>query len=214
MPGIGTRSYYAKPQMDHLIGLARRLARYGAWFGGILILGAAVVISVEIIIRKFFIMSIGGADELSTFALAIGSAWAFSFTMLERAHVRIESLYVVLPTRLCALIDAIAQLIFTIIIALMAWYGFQVFSSSWSMSSRTLSPLATPLAIPQFLWAAGLIFFLFVSSLLLTRAVLALVVGDLDTVRRLIGPRSVKQELDEELVVVGRHREMSGESEQ
>ncbi|SVC93311.1 uncharacterized protein METZ01_LOCUS346165, partial [marine metagenome] len=143
VPGIGTRSYYAKPQMDHLIGLARRLARYGAWFGGILILGAAVVISVEIIIRKFFIMSIGGADELSTFALAIGSAWAFSFTMLERAHVRIESLYVVLPTRLCALIDAIAQLIFTIIIALMAWYGFQVFSSSWSMSSRTLSPLAT-----------------------------------------------------------------------
>ena len=200
--------------MDHLIGLARRLARYGAWFGGILILGAAVVISVEIIIRKFFIMSIGGADELSTFALAIGSAWAFSFTMLERAHVRIESLYVVLPTRLCALIDAIAQLIFTIIIALMAWYGFKVFSSSWSMSSRTLSPLATPLSIPQFLWAAGLIFFLLVSSLLLTRAVLALVVGDLDTVRRLIGPRSVKQELDEELVVVARHREMSGESKQ
>ena len=214
MPGIGTRSYYAKPQMDHLIGLARRLARYGAWFGGILILGAAVVISVEIIIRKFFIMSIGGADELSTFALAIGSAWAFSFTMLERAHVRIESLYVVLPTRLCALIDVISQLIFTIIIALMAWYGFQVFSSSWSMSSRTLSPLATPLAIPQFLWAAGLIFFLLVSSLLLTRAVLALVVGDLDTVRRLIGPRSAKQELDEELAVVARHREMSGESKQ
>jgi len=200
--------------MDHLIGLARRLARYGAWFGGILILGAAVVISVEIIIRKFFIMSIGGADELSTFALAIGSAWAFSFTMLERAHVRIESLYVVLPTRLCALIDVISQLIFTIIIALMAWYGFKVFSSSWSMSSRTLSPLATPLSIPQFLWAAGLIFFLLVSSLLLTRAVLALVVGDLDTVRRLIGPRSVKQELDEELVVVARHREMSGESKQ
>ena len=214
MPGIGTRFYNAKPQMDHLIGLARRLARYGAWFGGILILGAAVVISVEIIIRKFFIMSIGGADELSTFALAIGSAWAFSFTMLERAHVRIESLYVVLPTRLCALIDVISQLIFTIIIALMAWYGFKVFSSSWSMSSRTLSPLATPLAIPQFLWAAGLIFFLLVSSLLLTRAVLALVVGDLDTVRRLIGPRSVKQELDEELVVVARHREMSGESKQ
>jgi TRAP-type C4-dicarboxylate transport system permease small subunit len=214
VPGIGTRFYYAKPQMDHLIGLARRLARYGAWFGGILILGAAVVISVEIIIRKFFIMSIGGADELSTFALAIGSAWAFSFTMLERAHVRIESLYVVLPTRLCALIDVISQLIFTIIIALMAWYGFKVFSSSWSMSSRTLSPLATPLSIPQFLWAAGLIFFLLVSSLLLTRAVLALVVGDLDTVRRLIGPRSVKQELDEELVVVARHREMSGESKQ
>jgi len=214
VPGIGTRFYNDKPQMDNLIGLARRLARYGAWFGGTLILGAAVVISVEIIIRKFFTMSIGGADELSTFALAIGSAWAFSFTMLERAHVRIESLYVVLPTRLCALIDTIAQLIFTIIIALIAWYGFQVFSSSWSMSSRTLSPLATPLAIPQFLWAAGLIYFLLVSSLLLTRAVLALVVGDLDTVRRLIGPRSVQQELDEELVIVARHRDISGESKQ
>ena len=184
--------------MDHLLIWARRLAKYGAWFGGILILCAAAVISVEILIRKFFSMSIGGADELSTFALAIGSAWAVRFTMLDRAHVRIESLYIVFPTRLCALLDVIAQLLFTLIIALVAWYGFQVFAGSWSMNSRTLSPLATPLAIPQFFWASGLIFFFLVSGLLFFRALLALCIGDLSKVQALIGPRSLKHDIEQE----------------
>ncbi|MQG38263.1 MAG: TRAP transporter small permease [SAR202 cluster bacterium] len=184
--------------MDYLLIWARRLARYGAWFGGALILGAAGVITVEILIRKFFSMSIGGADELSTFALAIGSAWAFSFTMLDRAHVRIESLYVIFPTRLCALLDVVAQLLFTLIIALVAWYGFKVFAGSWSMNSRTLSPLSTPLAIPQFFWASGLIFFFLVSGLLFFRALIALCMGDLSKVQALIGPRTLQQEVEQE----------------
>ena len=182
------------------------MARYGAWFGGILIVAAAFVIGVEVIIRKFFNLSIGGADELSTFALAIGSAWAFSFTMLERAHVRIESLYATLPTRLCAVLDLVAHTVFVVVITVVAWHAVLVFQASAEMGARTLSPLAPPVAVPQFFWAAGLAFFFLVSMLLLVRSALALVLGDWNTVRRLIGPRTTAREVEDELEQVARDR--------
>ncbi len=79
--------------MDRLMEMTHRASRYGAWFGGALIILAAFIVGVEVLIRKVFTLSIGGADELSGFALAIGSAWAFGFALLERAHIRIDSAF-------------------------------------------------------------------------------------------------------------------------
>ena len=106
------------------------------------------------------------------------------------------------------LIDLLAMppLAARLVSILVAWYGYAVFQSSLEMGARTLSPLATPVAIPQFLWAVGLAFFVFVCLMLLVRASLALITGDLDTVQRLIGPRSLAQELRQEVETVARHR--------
>ena len=62
--------------MDRLLEYARLLSRAGAWFGGALLIVAAFVIGIDVVIRKLFNLSIGGADELSGYALAIGSAWS------------------------------------------------------------------------------------------------------------------------------------------
>lgn len=171
-----------------------------------MLLGSAFVIGVEVVIRKVFSLSMGGANELSTFGLAIASAWAFSFTLLERAHVRIESLYEILPPRLCAILDLLAHTVLTGVVAIVTWYGFQVFQNSVNMGSRTLSPLALPVAIPQFFWLAGLIYFLLVAALLLLRAAVALVTGDVATVQRVIGPRGIARELEQELEQVRERR--------
>ena len=48
----------------------QRLTRYGLWFGGALVLLAALLIGVDVTLRKFFQTSIGGADELAGYALA------------------------------------------------------------------------------------------------------------------------------------------------
>ena len=199
--------------MDPLLDLVRRLARYGVWFGGSLMVCAAFIIGIEVVIRKFFNMTIGGADELSSFALAIGSAWAFGFTMLDRAHVRIESLYVALPRFLGVLIDFVSHLLFTAVIAVFTWYSFTVFFDSVEMHARSQSPLGTPMAIPQCLWAVGMLFFLAIAVLLLLRSGQALVKGDLATVQRLIGPRTVKEEVEDELdQAVRRQRDGSPEA--
>jgi TRAP-type mannitol/chloroaromatic compound transport system permease small subunit len=185
--------------LDPLLGLARRIARMGAWFGGVLLILAALLVGVEVVIRKVFSISIGGADELSGYALAISTSWALAFTLLERAHIRIDSLYVHLPIRLCALLDIIGLALLTAFFALITWYGWGVFQTSYALGARSLSALGTPLLLPQLLWVLGLAMFLAVAVLLLIRALVALVAGDLATVQRLIGSRTLPEEVAAEL---------------
>ena len=185
--------------MDPLLGLARRIARIGAWFGGVLLIAAALLVGVEVVIRKAFNISVGGADELAGYALAISTSWALAFALLERAHIRINSLYVHLPVRLCALLDIAGLLLLTAFFGLITWYGYGVFWTSWTLGSRSLSPLGTPLMVPQLLWVLGLAMFLAIAVLLLVRALVALTTGDLASVRRLVGSRTLREEVAAEL---------------
>jgi TRAP-type mannitol/chloroaromatic compound transport system permease small subunit len=185
--------------LDSLLELARRIARLGAWFGGLLIIAAALLVGVEVVIRKAFNLTVGGADELSGYALAISTSLALAFALLERAHIRIDSLYAHLPVRLAAVLDLLGLALFSAFIGLVAWYGFGVFQTSFGLSAHSLSPLGTPLVVPQLLWVAGFVVFLLVAALLLLRALAAFVAGDLQTVQRLIGSRSVSEELEAEL---------------
>lgn len=185
--------------LDRLLGLAYGLARFGAWLGGAVIVAAAILTGVEVVIRKAFTMTIGGADELSGYALAIATTWGLAFTLLERAHVRIDSLYIHLPVRLAALLDLIGLALFIGFFALVTWHGWEVFATSVRLDAHSMSPLGTPLVIPQALWIAGLVLFLVIAALLLVRALVAFVQGDLGTMRRLVGSRTLSEEMAAEL---------------
>lgn len=183
--------------MDRLLQWARFMARAGAWFGGGLVLLAAFVISADVLMRKLFDTTLGGASEISGYVLAISTTWSLALALIDRAHVRIDSLYALLPTRICALLDILALLSFMVFAGILTWEGWVLFAQSTSLDSHSLTPLATPLAYPQFLWVAGFAFFFAVMLLLLARALLALATGDIDEVRRLLGSRTALQELEE-----------------
>ena len=185
--------------MDRLLSTARLLSRIGAWFGGGLLILAAFVIGVDVVIRKLFNLTIGGADELSGYALAIGSAWSFAFALTERAHVRIDSLYVTLPARVCAVLDILGLTIFVLFLGMVTYYGYGVLANTIEFDAHSMSPIATPLIYPQSLWVAGLTLFIAIAVLLLVRALIALLTGDIATVARLVGSRSVSQEIEQEL---------------
>lgn len=192
--------------MDRLIERVHTLARYGVWFGGALILLAAFVVSFDVTIRKLFNISLGGADEFSGFALAIGSAWAFGFALLERAHVRIDSIYTTLPRPVCAALDILGLSVFGIFMTLMAWQGTGVFMESVRNSTVTLSTIAWPLRYPQFMWIAGLWWFVVIVGLLWIRAVLTIVRGDFLLVQKQIGSKTVQEEVNEAMVQLERKR--------
>jgi TRAP-type mannitol/chloroaromatic compound transport system permease small subunit len=189
--------------LDPLLRLARAIARIGVWCGGVLLIAAALLIGVEVVIRKVFSISIGGADELAGYALAISTSWALAFTLLERAHIRIDSLYVHLPVRLCALLDLLGLALLSAFFGLITWYGFGVFRTSYMLGAQSLSPLGTPLVVPQLLWVLGLMMFLAIALLLLIRALGALIRGDLATVRQLVGSRTLREEVEAELGETG-----------
>jgi TRAP-type C4-dicarboxylate transport system permease small subunit len=194
-------------KLDQLIGWVQTGSRYGAWFGGVLILLAAVAVSLDVVVRELFTLPMSGTDELSGFALAISSAFAFSYALLERTHVRIDSLYSIFPAWIRAFLDIIGLTVFTLFMTLLAWQALGVFVESAKNSSVTLSAFAWPLRFPQFLWVLGLFWFVVVAVLLLLRSMLTLLKGDWIMVQRQIGSKSVQEELKEEMEQSEKRRE-------
>jgi TRAP-type C4-dicarboxylate transport system permease small subunit len=175
---------------------------WGAWCGGVLMLIAAVLIGIEVVIRKFFGATLGGASELGGYALAIGSAWAYSFALLERAHIRIDTLYALLPAYLCAILDILGLALFIAFFGMVTWYAFGTLQLTYENNSHAMTPLHTPLVYPQLLWFAGLCWFMVTAIILLLRALARIARRDVGGVRRILGSRSAKEEVDEEMAEV------------
>jgi TRAP-type C4-dicarboxylate transport system permease small subunit len=185
--------------MDQVMNGVRRFTQWGLWLGGALILLAAVLIGVDVLMRKFLNRSIGGADELAGYALAIGAAWGLGAALIDRAHIRIDSLYVLFPRSLRLALDLAALLLFVAFFALITWHGLGVVSQSWTSGSRSQSALETPTVIPQTLWIAGLLGFVIVGILLFLYALGMIRRGDFAGAARTIGTRSAEEEVEDEI---------------
>ena len=77
-------------------GLLRRAescSRVAVWAGGALTIASVLLISFDVLARKFLGFTTGGADELSSYAFAISTSWALAFATLQRANVRVDVLY-------------------------------------------------------------------------------------------------------------------------
>ena len=185
--------------MEAAIALARRLTRYGLWLGGALVLAAAVLIGIDVTLRKFFNASIGGADELAGYALAIGTAWSLGAALLDRAHIRIDSLYVLFPRWLRLALDFAGIALFIAFFGLIARHGWSVAQQSWVSGSRSQSAIATPTVIPQSLWLLGLALFVVVCLVLLAHAAILIARRDPASAAQAISTRSAIEEVKEEI---------------
>jgi TRAP-type C4-dicarboxylate transport system permease small subunit len=185
--------------MNSVLALVRRVSQAGLWLGGSLILLAAVLIGIDVVLRVVFNRSIGGADELSGYALAIGTAWGLGAALLDRAHIRIDSLYILFPTPIRLALDFVAVALFMGFFGLIAWHGIGVLQQSIQSGSRSQSALETPLMIPQALWLAGLLLFLLTGLVLLLHAACLAMARDAGAMAKAIGTRSAEEEVQEEI---------------
>ena len=181
------------------MGHVRRLSRYGLWFGGALILLAAALIGIDVTLRKFFNTSIGGADELAGYALALGTAWSLGATLLDRAHIRIDSLYVLLPRWLRLMLDFAGLALFVGFFGLITWHGWAMVRQSWISGSRSQSELSTPTVIPQALWLLGMAAFVATGVALLVHALVLVSHGRAEAAAGVISTRSAEEEVQDEI---------------
>src|SRR5882757_8795856 len=107
--------------MGRLQAIAEGISRVGAIVGGAMLLIASLVICVDITLRYTISKTLGGADELSGYALAIASAWGFSAALLTRSHIRIDTVYVRVSSRVRAFLDLLSLASLAVFVALVAW---------------------------------------------------------------------------------------------
>src|SRR5690606_18281164 len=180
------------------LSVLRVISQYSAWISGAMLLLCALLIGVEVLARNLFRWSFGGVDEISAYVFAIGIAWSFAFTLLGRAHIRIDLIYGRLTPRLRALLDILALASLLAITLLLLQQSVQTVMTSYEFRTRSNTPLGVMLWWPQALWAAGLGFFALVQICLMVRVVALLLRGDTRQAGALAGVRSMDEEIDEE----------------
>jgi len=156
----------AAPVMK-ITGALRTVNRIIALTCGVALLVAVAMILMEVAGRRWPSLRIGGADELSGYVMAALATWGFSYTLVERAHVRIDLLYMKLPAPGRAWLDIVAMASVAFVAVLVAYYAYDVLGKSLTRGSRSNTPLAIQLWIPQAIWFAGWVWLALTSTVLL-----------------------------------------------
>lgn len=184
--------------MIRTLTAVRALSRLGVWVGGFLLFGASFFIGIDVLLRKLFAISISGANELSQYALAISTAFALSYALFHKAHIRVDVLYSRLSDRAQSFLDLLSLVMMLLFMGPLSYYAFGVFQTSLERDSMANTPLATPLWIPQGLWALGLAFFTFTVALILIATARFLLRGDLIAAQELASATTMDEEIEVE----------------
>ena len=153
---------------------------------GILLLGCATVVVLDIVLRQLG-RSLGGTDEISGYVMAIVTSWGMGYALLELGHVRIDLLRSRTSAAGRAIFDLFAMLMLASTITLIAVRCWPVLARSLTNGSRANTPLETPLALVQTPWFAGWVYFAIVAWLTFVAALLLIVRKEFDAAEKVVG---------------------------
>lgn len=166
--------------------------------GGALILLSAVVVTFDVITRRLFGYSIAGADEISGYLFAIATAAAFSSTLLRLGNIRIDAAYRTFPLKVRISADFLAISVLTGFLGLVTWMSSIMVMDSFTNWSRSITPLQTPLFLPQIFWLIFLAFAVFSGCIVILASLEALLKRDFTRVTKMIGVLTLEDEIEAE----------------
>ncbi|WP_417518630.1 TRAP transporter small permease subunit [Minwuia sp.] len=180
------------------IAKAHHFSRLLAWLGGTLILGSALLVTLEVVLRKFFGLSMAGADEISGYAFGVATSLGFAFALFERAHIRVDALFLILPRWLRVILNLFGLLLLIGFAAIVTWMAWQLVGDTLKHGSHSITPMRTPLALPQIPWLAGWVIFVASGVLLFFGALFSTLTGDSASADRLIGVKTLDEQIEDE----------------
>ena len=197
--------------MERSLSLMRSISRWGLWFGGALVLLAAILIGVDVILRKFFTTSIGGADELAGYALAIGTAWGWRQRCSNARISASTTLYVMFPRLYRIILDFLGLALFIFFFAMVAWHGSGVRHAILDVGfAQPIRPANshrdTAIDLDHRLVAVRC----WLASRCSLDALVKLKAGDRAGIGRTIGIRSAEEDVEEEIAALKRRQRMEG----
>ena len=175
-----------------------RISQLAVWVGGAALLAAALMVTVDVLSRKIFNITMSGSDEYSGYVFSATTTWAYSYCLLHRSNVRIDALYNYLPRKVTAILDVVGLLLLFYFMSIMTYYAMVSFVDSWVNNSVSITTLGTPQWIPQLFWVAGLILFFVTLIFVVVYSFIALLQRNWDLVARVAGVPSIAETMQEE----------------
>lgn len=184
--------------LDRILQGVRTGSLWLARAGGLLILLTVILVTIEVLSRQFFGRSNVHATEITGYVMAISTSWAFAYTLMRKAHIRIDALYLKFPVSVRGVLDLVALLSLALFCVLVVGAAFGVAEHSFSGGARANTPLGTPVWIPQALWFLGLVWFSVAVVLMSLRVLLGLIGGHVDEVQWLAGSPTLDEQISDE----------------
>jgi TRAP-type C4-dicarboxylate transport system permease small subunit len=163
----------------------------------------AFFIAAEVLARAFLRISTGSTVEISGYMLAFGLSWGMAHGLATRSHVRIDMLVNRLPRPARVPLHLLSLGLLGVFIGFVANGAWDLVDESLLFNASDISALRIPLAIPQGLWAFGLIVFLLLIVLMFVENLLLALAGDARQVERNLASRSYTDEAEEALEALG-----------
>lgn len=176
-----------------------RLSKVAAVVFGTMMLVLSALVAVETIIRKVFGISLGGVDELSGYAIAVGAPLAFTVALIEQSHIRINLLHMRMPGGVQAVLNLVAALLLAALAVYLFVFTVRTVQETELYGSIAQTPWATPLIYPQSIWLVSMGLFALCSVGLAIRATWLAARADWGALKREFGPETVEEELEAEL---------------
>ncbi len=189
--------------MDKLLAWDGKLSMWLVWIGGAGLLGSALMVTVDVALRDLLGVTLGGADEISGYIFAVSTAFALPYALLNRTNVRIDALYILMPGRVRAILDMVSTLALAVFAFPLTWWVYGMVSDSIALGTRSITPLRTPVAIPQTLWLGGLTLFCLTLVLVLVVSAIRLSRGDHAGVHAVAGVLTINETIDDETPTSG-----------
>lgn len=171
---------------QRILALMKQLNRGVAMLIGVMLLLCVVFILAEIVVRQLG-SSLGGTDEISGYVMAIVTSWGMGFALLELSHVRIDVIRARVNALGRSLFDLLSMVILSTTITVIAFRCWPVVERSLVNGSRANTPLETPLALVQFPWFAGWVWFAVVSLFTFLAGILLVLRGEYSQSEAAIG---------------------------
>lgn len=182
-----------------MLSLIYALSRYSVWISGAFLLLSAVLVGIEVLMRNIFQYSFGGVDEISSYIFAIGVAWSLAFTLLSRAHIRIDLFYGRMTPTWRAALDVLSLACLLCVTGLLFQQALDTTATSFEIGARSNTPLGVTLWVPQSLWTAGLGFFFLVQVYLLVSITHLFVKRNTRQIAAISGVKSLDEEIEDEI---------------
>jgi TRAP-type C4-dicarboxylate transport system permease small subunit len=187
-------------------GLRRAIAALATLMGLVAGWGfvlCAFFIAFEVLARSIFRVSTQSTTEITGYMLAFGLSWGLAHGLATRSHVRIDMLVNRLPQRARVPLHLIALALLGVFVGFLAKGAYDLVDESLLFNATDISLLRTPLAIPQGLWAAGLVVFLALIIAMLLENLLLALHGQANQVERNLSSRGYDEEAQEALEALG-----------
>lgn len=176
----------------------KRISGYAVWIGGAALMISAVIVTVDVLFRKFVGWTMSGSDEVTSYVFAASTTWAYSYCLLHRANIRIDVVYNLVPRFVRNLLDLLGVFLLFFYMAVLTDRAIVTLQDSLDYGSVSNTTLTTPLWIPQLAWVSGLVMFMITLVFVGAYAITAMIKGDSATVTAVVGILSIEEEIAEE----------------